>query len=150
MKSPPNPGTFSFSLSNYSVNENVGTATITVNRTNGATGAVAVSYATSDGSAMQPGDYTTASGVLNFANNQTSNTFQVTIIDDSDQEPNETINLMLSNPTNGAMLGAPSAATITIAANDIPPPVVLLNEVDINPPGTDTPYEYIELRGCRT
>src|SRR5262249_42301788 len=47
----PQPGTLQFSNAAYSVNENAGTATITVTRTGGSDGAVSVNYATSDGTA---------------------------------------------------------------------------------------------------
>jgi hypothetical protein len=101
------------------VNENAGTATITVTRTGDLTGSSTVQYATSDGTAVQPGDYTAASGTLTFAPTVASQTFPVTIIDDTLGEPNETINLTLSNPTN-ATLGAQSTAILTIIDNDTP------------------------------
>ena len=41
-----------------------GTATITVNRVNGSEGAVAINYATSNGTATAGSDYTAASGTL--------------------------------------------------------------------------------------
>jgi hypothetical protein len=42
-------------------------------------------------------------------------TFVVPICDDARVERNETIALRLSNPTGGAVLGARSDATITLA-----------------------------------
>jgi hypothetical protein len=63
------PGTLQFSGPNYSVDEAAGPATITVTRTGGATGAVAVDYDTiSGGSATEGTDYTAASGTLNWPN----------------------------------------------------------------------------------
>ena len=108
------PGVLQFSSATYSVNENGGSITITVNRTNGSTEAVAVNYATSNGSATAGSDYTATSGTLNFAIGQTSNTFNIPILDDTLVEGNETINLTLSAPTNGATLGAQSTAVVTI------------------------------------
>jgi len=75
---------------------------------------VAVNYATSNGSASSGSDYTTTNGTLNFAIGQTSNTFNIPILDDALVEGNETINLTLSAPTNGAILGAQSTAVVTI------------------------------------
>ena len=50
-----------------SVGENAGTARVIVRRNNGFLGAVSVQYATSDGTATAGGDYTAASGTLNWA-----------------------------------------------------------------------------------
>jgi hypothetical protein len=112
------PGTLQFSSATYSVNEGGGTATITVPRTGGSTGAVSVDYATSDGTATSGVDYTTTSGTLNWADGDSaSKTFNIPIIDDSDIEGSETVNLSLSNPTGGAILGT-NAAVLTIADND--------------------------------
>ena len=55
---PGQPGTLQFSAASYSVNENQGTATITVTRTGGSTGSVSVNYATSNGTATAGSDYT--------------------------------------------------------------------------------------------
>jgi hypothetical protein len=77
-----------------------------------------VDYATSDGTATSGVDYTTTSGTLNWADGDSaSKTFNIPIIDDSDIEGSETVNLSLSNPTGGAILGT-NAAVLTIADND--------------------------------
>jgi uncharacterized protein with LGFP repeats len=106
-----------FSAANYNINENGGTATITVNRTGG-TSPVGVNYSTSNGTAIAGSDYNSANGTLNFATGETSKTFNVSIIDETNSEVNETINLGLSNPTGGATLGSPGTAVLTIADND--------------------------------
>jgi ribosomal protein L35AE/L33A len=118
----PQPGQFQFSNATYSVNENGGSITITVNRVNGNNGAVSVNYATANGSATAGSDYTAASGTLNFADGQTSATFTVTILDDTIFEGNETFTVALSSPTGGATLGSPSLATVTIVDNEQPQP----------------------------
>lgn len=115
-------GTLQFSSPTYSVSESGGTATITVTRAGGATGAVSVNYATADGTANQPGDYTAANGTLSWANGDTSpKTFTVTIINDAIVEGNETVLLDLSSPAGGATLGAQATATLTIIDDDTPP-----------------------------
>jgi T5SS/PEP-CTERM-associated repeat protein len=110
-------GTMQFSSSTYAVNENGGTARITVNRFNKTTGTATVHYATSDGTATNGADYTAVSGTLTFTNGEVSKTFTVPIIDDAIAEANETINLTLSNPTGG-VLGSPSTAILIIIDND--------------------------------
>ena len=139
-----NGGILQLAAADFAAAEATGTVVVTVSRTGGTTGAVSVNYATSNGTAIAPGDYTAASGTLNFADGETSKTFAVTLIDESTTEPSETINITLSNPI-GAVLGSLINGTVTILNDDAP--FVLLNEVKINPPADDQPYEYIEIRG---
>ena len=75
-------GTFTFGAPSIIVTESGGNATLTVNRT-GAFGSATVSYATSDGTAAAGADYSTASGVLTFADGEASKTIQVPLIDDA-------------------------------------------------------------------
>jgi uncharacterized repeat protein (TIGR01451 family)/uncharacterized delta-60 repeat protein len=110
-------GVFAFTQGNYSVNEGSNIVTITVVRTNGLHNGVSVQWATSDGSAIAPGDYKAASGRLDFPDGWGTNTFTVKIIDDPLVEDDETINLTLFNPTGGARIGTTNA-TITIVDND--------------------------------
>jgi hypothetical protein len=109
-------GAFAFSSSGYTVAENAGTATITVNRLGGSHGAVQVNYATtSGGTAVAGQDYTSASGTLSWADGDASaKTFNVTILDDQQAETNLTIFLALSGPTGGASLTTPSTSVLTI------------------------------------
>jgi hypothetical protein len=114
--------TVQFSAGNYTVNENGGPASITVNLSPTSALTVTVNYATSDGTATAGSDYTPASGVVTFAPGVTNQTFPVPILDDLLDEPDETVALTLSTPTN-ATLGAPSAATLTILDDDLAPTV---------------------------
>ena len=95
---------------------------VTVVRSGLKTGDLAIDYATTDGTASERSDYTTALGTLRFAPGEASKTFTVLLTDDAFQEPDETVNLALTNPTGGAVLAGQSAATLTIADNDAPPP----------------------------
>jgi RHS repeat-associated protein len=120
--------TLQFNLATYSVGEAEGSAIITVTRSGDTTSAVTVNYATSDGTASERSDYTTALGTLRFAAGETSKTFLVLITDDLSVEGSETVNLALSNPTGGAVLGSPSTAVLTISDNDNTPSSV--NPID--------------------
>ena len=112
-------GTLQFSAATYSVAENGGNATITITRTGGSAGAVGVSFATSNGTATAPSDYTAVTQTVSFANGDTANkTVSIPIVNDTSVEPNETVNLALSSPTGGATLGSPSTAVLTITDND--------------------------------
>jgi hypothetical protein len=88
--------TFNFSAPIYSVNEDGGHATITVNRSGATNVPASVGYSTSDGTATAPSDYTTANGTLAFAANETSKTFDVNVNNDLTDEANETVNLKLA------------------------------------------------------
>ena len=108
-------GTLQFSSATYAVNETAGTATITVTRTNGSSGAISVSYATGNGTATAGSDYTAVSGTLSWLDGDSAvKTFTIPILTDTLVEGNETVNLTLSAPTGGAVLGASSAAALTI------------------------------------
>ncbi len=68
-----------------------------------------VHYATADGTAKAPSDYTATSGTLTFAPGQTSMPVNVPINPDSIDETNETYSLNLSNPNSvGLDAGAQS------------------------------------------
>ncbi|MEA3397763.1 MAG: Calx-beta domain-containing protein [Chloroflexota bacterium] len=108
-----------FSSATYSVNEDAGSATITVTLGAASSVTVTVDYATSDGTAVAGSDYTTATGTLTFSPGVTSQTFTVPITDDTEIEGDETVNLVLSNPAN-ALLGSPSSAVLTIVNDDVP------------------------------
>src|SRR5262249_22678010 len=103
----------------------VDTATLTVTRTNGATGTVTVDYATSDGTATAGADYTATSGTLTFLDGQKSQTIPVPILNDGTLEGGtESFRVTLSNPTGGATLGSRTSETVAILDPDmivIPP-----------------------------
>ena len=118
------PLTVEFSMASYTVSQSAGTATITVVRSSDGT-AASVAYATSDGTAKAGVDYVTASGVLSFAAGQSEETFTVSIINTQQVGGSRFLNLSLSNPTNGMVLGNPSMATLTILGFTTSGPTVL-------------------------
>lgn len=108
-----------FGLSRYQVSESAGNAVITVARSGSGEGTGTVDYATSDGSAVADSDYTAASGTLTWASGDTApKTFNVPIINDTAPEADETVNLVLSNPTGGIPLGARDTAVLVIVDDD--------------------------------
>lgn len=114
----PVPGTLAFATGSYSVNEDAGHVTISVTRSGGSDGAVSLQYATVDGSAQAPGDYTATSGTLNWADGDAgTKTISVPIIDDTRVEGDESFTLALSN-VSGTTLGAITTTTVTIHDND--------------------------------
>ena len=129
------PGTLAFSSATYSGGENSGFVTVTVNRTGGSANTVTIDYASVAGGTATGGasctagiDYVNASGTLTFLNGETSKTFDVTLCDETTFEPDETVNLSLTNATGGATIGSPNAAVLTITNDDpVPPTNVVVN-----------------------
>ena len=108
-------GEFNFSAASYEVNEDAGTATITVSRSGGSNGAVSVNYATSDDSASSSSDYSSSAGTLNWASGDTADkTFSVAVNTDILNEPTEKVLLALSNPAGSATLGSQANAVLNI------------------------------------
>jgi hypothetical protein len=118
--------TYAFSSALYSVNENDGSGQATITVTRGGVTSVpgSVNYATSNGTASAPGDYTAALGTLNFAAGETSKTFNVAVVNDTEIEPTETVNLALTDTQSSVTL---STATLNILDNDNPAASVQLS-----------------------
>ncbi len=107
------------SVGDVAVNENAGTASISVTLDKPVeTGKTAsVSYTTANGTATDSEDYTATSGALNFAEGEASKTISVAIINDSLPETKELFTVTLSSFT-GVTEGDPSAV-ITINDDDV-------------------------------
>jgi hypothetical protein len=115
----PVPGTLSFSSPAFSVLENAGSATIEVQRADGADGAVSVAYAITGGTAVGGTDYETASGVLHWNDGDSaSKTFTIPIVNDTRIEDAKTVVITLSDPTGNSALGTNALTTLTIYDND--------------------------------
>ncbi|MFL6282771.1 MAG: Calx-beta domain-containing protein [Pyrinomonadaceae bacterium] len=109
----PTTTTVQFSAANYFSVEDCAAVSVTVTRAGNTSGAASADYATSDGSASERNDYTTALGTLRFAPGETAKSFDVLINEDSFVEGAESFNVSLSNP-QGASLGAQSMANVQI------------------------------------
>ncbi len=109
----------SFDATSVTVSEAAGTATFTVRLSGNVQGGFSVDYATSNGTAAQPGDYTSTGGTLNFAGNDgESYDITVPIIDDSLIENTEDFFVDLSNISNILVLNNTPQATGNITDND--------------------------------
>ena len=73
---------------------------------------VTVNYATSNGAALAPSDYTAASGTLTFQPGETSRTISVSIKGDHKREANETFSVQLSNAVGATIDDGVAAVTI--------------------------------------
>lgn len=111
-------GVLGFSAAGFTPNEAGGSLTITVNRVGGTTGAVSVTYGTSNGTATAGADYNATSGTLSFAAGEGSKTFTVSMIDNSTLSGNKTFSIILGAPTGGATLSSVLATTSVTIHDD--------------------------------
>ena len=88
-----------------------------------AEGPASVSYATADGSAVAPGDYSARSGTLSFSTTTTAHTVSVPVLVDGLVEGTESFLLNLTNPS-GAGLGKAEGLAVVLDADVAPPPEV--------------------------
>ena len=120
--------TVQFSQTAYTVNENAGSITITVNRLGDSSAPATVNYATSDnaglqsctvnsGNASERCDYATTVGTLRFAPGDTSEAFVIPIVNDGLHEGSEAFAVTLSAPA-GAVIGNSPTASVTIQDDD--------------------------------
>ncbi|MDZ4657050.1 MAG: Calx-beta domain-containing protein [Bythopirellula sp.] len=145
---PVGVGEFAFSDIQYDVAEG-GTATITVQRVGGLSGAANVSYSLTTGSA-EAGDVTSPlTGSVSFGPTDLFKTFTVSTFQDTTRENDETFNLALTGTTLGTISSTLAASTLTIRDNDfsIGSPSVVMSEIVYNQPGNDGGSELLEIAG---
>jgi hypothetical protein len=80
---------------------------------------VTVSFATADGTAKAPADYTAATGTVTFAPGETAKTVDVAVVGELAAEPDETLTVTLSGPVNATL--ARDTGTGTITNDDVAP-----------------------------
>ena len=90
---------------------------------------VTVDYATANGSASAGDDYTAASGSLTFNAGETSKTIQVSIIDDSVVDNNETLTITLSNASGADISDGQATGTITDGDTETSPLTAAFQEL---------------------
>src|SRR6185436_3362945 len=118
--------------------ESSGKATITVLRTGNVSSGATVDYSTSDGTATERKDYTTAVGTLRFAAGETKKTFDVLLTDNGMVQPTESVSLALGNATGNATIVTPSATKLMIGDNDSSS---IVNTIDTSSTFVDQHYK---------
>jgi YD repeat-containing protein len=115
------PTGVSFAINNISVAEG-GNLVFTVTKTGTTSSSFTVNYATADGTAVQPADYTAASGTLSFTAAATTRTVSVsTKLDFRTNESNETMVVNLSG-ASGTSTISDAQGVGTIINEDCPDP----------------------------
>jgi hypothetical protein len=124
---------------------------------------VRVTYATIGGSATPGSDFKVAKGQLSFQPRKREKSIVVMLISDVMPEGKETLGLKLSNPSGASIARSRATGTIrdddplltSAAGGGVPngrsaPSKVVINEVMVDPIGTEADYEYVELLNAGT
>jgi hypothetical protein len=93
-------------------NSGTKSAVFTVRLSSASQQRVTVNYATANGTAKAPGDYTVKSGTLSFSAGETAKTISIAVKGERLKEPNETFFVRLSGATNAAIADASGQGTI--------------------------------------
>jgi Tol biopolymer transport system component len=118
--SPPAQTRLAFSPANVTTSEFQGVGIVRVRRRGYLIDSTStVKYATSDGTAAAGSDYVAQSGTLTFQPGETVKDIFIQLIDDKLVEPDETVNLTLSDPTGNSTLGTPSSTTLNIQNDEL-------------------------------
>ena len=116
---------FDFVQRELDVNEGDRQVTVDVIRGGDVSSSVSVAYATlantNAGFATANADYTTISGTLTFTSGQAKKSFTVFLADDAAVEQDEAVEMQLSSPSVGAVLGTNRTARLNIVDNDYAP-----------------------------
>lgn len=115
----PTPGKISFAAATHTVVESQQAIVLRAVRTGGSQGAVSVTATPANGSATAGADFIGGPFQITFAAGQTEKDISIPLVNDAVAEPAESMTVTLSNPTNGATLGAPTTATVTINDDDV-------------------------------
>jgi len=94
-------GNIIFDQSSYTVNEDAGSISLTLNRVNGNQGELTAKVQTSDGSAKADEDYNKKTAEIIFGANDTSKQVSITINKNEETEKTESFNVTLSDSNGG-------------------------------------------------
>jgi hypothetical protein len=131
-------GLVSLSAPTYTVAENAGSVTITLNRTNGSAGAASLNYATANGTAIAGTNYTTARGTIGWVNGDT--TPKKIVIPISNAAPftgTKKLAIAIAGAEN-ASLGSVTSAIVTINGDAATPTTTGTATLSWTAPTTDT------------
>ncbi|HYB97660.1 MAG TPA: Calx-beta domain-containing protein [Candidatus Limnocylindrales bacterium] len=138
-------GVLQFSQMKFLGYEEQGFVTVLVSRSGGATGTVSVQYATMADTATAPADYTDVSGTLTFADGEFLKSFDVPLVLDGPDGADQTIDLLLTNPTGGATLGAQATSEILLFDYSTDFPGVYISSASISEGDNGTKNLEIEV-----
>ena len=121
--SQPPGGVVEWSAPVFNIGETNSVATVQVRRSGATNLPISVAFETASGTAIAGADFAATSGVLEFAAGEALKTLSIPLLDDTSPENDESFVVTLRNPSNGAVLGLPSRAWVTIQDDERPNPV---------------------------
>ncbi|MFM8269868.1 MAG: Calx-beta domain-containing protein, partial [Pseudomonadota bacterium] len=116
-----NQPTVTFTTASQSVSESVGTVTVNLSMSKTYLLDVTIPY-TVNGTASNPADHNLSNGSVTISAGSTTGSFSFNVVNDTLDEPNETVIVSLGTIVNGNA-GSPSSQTITIIDDDPTPTV---------------------------
>ncbi|MGP0063199.1 MAG: Calx-beta domain-containing protein, partial [Isosphaeraceae bacterium] len=119
-------GTVQFGAANISVNNVAGVAVIPVVRLYGTAGSITVNYETVAVDATPGLDYVATAGTLTLGPGQSSASISIPVLNDIYENHDDLVNIVLSDPSGGAVLGGVTASSLQIVDTDpdVTPPQV--------------------------
>jgi hypothetical protein len=138
--------TVSFTAANQNVAESTASTTITAQLSAASSQNVTVPFTVNGGSTATGGgtDYSISTTPLTITAGNNSANITITLNNDSEDEPDETVIVNMGTPTN-ATQGATTTHTTTIQDDDVS---LVINEIDYDQPTppTDDSAEFIEIK----
>lgn len=111
-------GTLNFGKPAYAISESGTNVLLDVHRTGSTEGSVAASFATANGTALNPGDYKSTTGVVTFNPGESTRQIVIPIVNDKVGERSESFLVQLHSPQGGAVLGANVIVPVHIQDDD--------------------------------
>lgn len=123
----PLPSSLVLNAATYTIAENGGTLPVTITRSGTTTTAVSVTFSTTNGSALGGTDFTAQNVQVDFAANDLTKLVNIPITNRAGFFGDRNFTIALANGTNGATLGTPNSATVTIQELDAQPATLALS-----------------------
>lgn len=114
----PSRGSLALGDSLFAIGEEAGQILIPFVRTGGSDGQVSLDYTTIDATATAGDDFVASTGTVVFQPGETLKNVPISIVNDDNQEGNETFTVSADAVGGGAGLGQPRTATVTIVDDD--------------------------------
>lgn len=113
------PGSISFGAFSYAVNESHPTASVSLIRTGGTTGAISADISLASETAQLDADFLLPEQMsIHFADGEVAKEISIPLVDDGIHEDNETFKILISGTSGGAGIGNPASTTVTILDDD--------------------------------
>ncbi|MBK7145727.1 MAG: right-handed parallel beta-helix repeat-containing protein [Xanthomonadales bacterium] len=132
---PQAVGEFNFARETILAYEDLQAVDVYVTRSHGVTGAASVQFHTSNGSAIAPGDYTSNTTTLHFADGEVVKYVHIPLVRDDVAEGTEEFQVTLASPTGGALIGFNADNPAALFDHDPAHPSYFTDDAAVEEPG---------------